>query len=206
MRQFHAWFTEAHAAGLVEPNAMVLATADARGVPRARTVLLKGYGPDGLLFFTNYRSRKGRELAANPHGSVVFPWYQLRRQVIVSGGVEYLTERENDAYFATRPRGSQLGAWASGRQSEPIGSRAELLRRFAEFQQRWPEGEPVPRPQEWGGFRLRPVEVEFWQGQANRLHDRFRYVRMDEKRGEKENGEEVGEPGEGTWRIERLTP
>lgn len=200
MEQFRVWFAEALAAGLPEPNAMVLATADAAGVPRARTVLLKGHSEEGLRFFTSYLSRKARELAANPRAGAVFPWHGMRRQVIVSGAVEPLTSGENDAYFATRPRGSQLGAWASGRQSEPLSGRAELLRHFDEYRRRWGETEPVPRPEYWGGYLLRPVEVEFWQGQADRLHDRFIYRRSPD------NGDQGGGREEESWQVARLSP
>ncbi|MDS1270172.1 pyridoxamine 5'-phosphate oxidase [Lipingzhangella sp. LS1_29] len=192
MQQFRRWFTEALDAGMSEPNAMVLATADAQGVPRGRTVLMKGYDEAGLWFFTNRTSRKGADLAVNPNASVVFPWHRMRRQVIVTGRVECLSEEENDTYFAQRPYGSQLGAWASEHQSSPLASREELDKRFEAYLQRWPEGQAeVPRPRYWGGYRLLPFEVEFWQGRADRLHDRFRYVPLQDP---------------GGWRVERLAP
>jgi pyridoxamine 5'-phosphate oxidase len=194
MDQFHAWFADARASGLAEPNAMVLATVEPSGVPRARTVLLKGYDRSGLRFFTNYRSRKGRALAERPSASVVFPWHPLRRQVLVAGRVERLTDAENDAYFRTRPRGSRLGAWASERQSSPVSGREDLDGLYARYAALWPEGEEIPRPPYWGGFRVVPAEVEFWQGRTDRMHDRFQYVLV------------AGGPEAGEWRIDRLAP
>ncbi|MCW2914126.1 MAG: pyridoxamine 5-phosphate oxidase [Actinomycetia bacterium] len=191
--QFTSWFADAVAAGLPEPNAMVLATASDEGVPSARTVLLKGHGPDGFRFFTNHLSRKGRDLLVNPRACLVFPWHPIHRQVIVTGVVERLSEAESAVYFRSRPYGSQLGAWAS-KQSSVIGSRAELEDRYAELEARWPdpatsEGEGIPLPDFWGGYRVVPSEVEFWQGRANRLHDRLRYRRTDQG-----------------WALERLSP
>lgn len=194
MEQFHVWFTQAHAAGLGEPNAMVLATVEPRGAPRARTVLLKGYDRAGLRFFTNYRSRKGVALLENPNVSVVFPWHPVRRQVSVSGRAERLSDAENDAYFATRPRGSRIGAWASEFQSSPVADRGELEERFRSYEDAWDEDGEIPRPDYWGGFRILPAEVEFWQGQADRMHDRFRY-RLRSTAGDGE-----------VWEIERLSP
>ncbi|WKX74277.1 pyridoxamine 5'-phosphate oxidase [Streptomyces sp. XD-27] len=192
--QFARWFIQAVESGLPEPNAMVVSTADPQGRPSTRTVLLKSYDEHGFVFFTNYGSRKGRDLAANPQVSLLFPWHPLARQVIVNGVAERTGRDETAAYFRTRPHGSQLGAWASA-QSTVIGSREELDRRYAELAARYPQ-EQVPVPPEWGGFRVVPEEVEFWQGRENRLHDRLRYVR------------EAGGPGEGTasWRVERLCP
>jgi pyridoxamine 5'-phosphate oxidase len=184
--QFGAWFADAIAAGLPEPNAMVIATASAAAAPSARTVLLKGYGEDGFRFFTNHTSRKGRDLLENPQACVVFPWHAMHRQVIAAGPVSRLSEAESAAYFHSRPRGSQLGAWAS-RQSSVVASRTELDERYTELEKRWPE--VVPVPDFWGGYLLAPETVEFWQGRANRLHDRLRYVRTD-----------FG------WTIERLSP
>jgi pyridoxamine 5'-phosphate oxidase len=189
--QFDRWFKEALESGLPEPNAMVVATADAAGRPSSRTVLLKHYDRRGFVFYTNYGSRKGRELAANPYASLLFPWHPVARQVIVSGRAERTGRDETVAYFRTRPHGSQLGAWAS-EQSAPVGSRAELDRRYAELAARYPEDEQVPVPPEWGGFRVVAETVEFWQGRDNRLHDRLRYVQ--------DGG------GESGWRVERLCP
>ncbi|AAZ54286.1 pyridoxamine 5'-phosphate oxidase [Thermobifida fusca] len=194
MDQFHAWFTEACEAELSEPNAMVLSTVDPDGAPSARTVLLKGYDRRGLRFFTNYRSRKGVALAREPRACVVFPWHAIRRQVIVYGFAERLSDEENDAYFAQRPHGSQLGAWASEYQSAPVADRAELDRAYARCAEQWPPGTPVPRPEYWGGFLLVPQEVEFWQGRSDRMHDRFRYRLVS------------GTPSEGAWQIDRLSP
>src|SRR3954469_17378446 len=165
---------------------MTLATAGDDGAPDARMVLLKGFGPDGFRFFTSYESAKARQLAANASGALVIYWRELDRQVRVRGAVERLSEADSDAYFATRPRESQLGAWASP-QSTPLADRADLDGRLREIEERFPLGADVPRPEHWGGFLLRHEEVEFWQGQQARCHDRFRYRR----------------DGEG-WLIERL--
>ncbi|MFI6940513.1 pyridoxamine 5'-phosphate oxidase [Streptomyces sp. NPDC050418] len=188
MSQFGRWFAEAASAGLDEPNAMVVSTADTDGRPSARTVLLKAYGVRGFVFYTNYTSRKARELGANPAVSLLFPWHRMARQVNVTGRAERVTREETEAYFASRPHGSQLGAWASA-QSSVIGSRAELERGYEELAARYPAGEPVPVPPHWGGFLVVPEAVEFWQGRENRLHDRLRYVAE----------------GDG-WRVERLAP
>lgn len=169
------WFAEAQAAGIRQPDAMTLATATPDGRPSARVVLLKGVDERGLAFFTNYESRKARELDANPHAALVLLWGELQRQVRVAGTVARLDAEESDAYFATRPRGSQLGAWAS-EQSRPLPDRALLDERWAALDARYGD-EPVPRPPHWGGYRVAPEEVEVWQGRANRLHDRFAYVR-----------------------------
>ncbi|GAA3759338.1 pyridoxamine 5'-phosphate oxidase [Salinactinospora qingdaonensis] len=194
MEQFHTWFTQAHTSGIPEPNAMVVATVEASGAPRARTVLLKGYDASGLRFFTSYRSRKARALAAYPTASAVFPWHPIQRQVIVSGRVENLTDEENDTYFAQRPRGSQIGAWASEHQSSPVADRAELERSYARRSEQWADTAEIPRPPYWGGYRIQPLEVEFWQGRADRMHDRFRYWLSE------------GEPADGVWHLERLSP
>ncbi|MFF4400379.1 pyridoxamine 5'-phosphate oxidase [Streptomyces sp. NPDC001480] len=193
MDQFTHWFEDAARATLQgtlhEPNAMVVSTADAAGRPSSRTVLMKQYDVHGFVFFTNYDSRKARDLAENPHVSLLFPWHPIARQVIVTGTAVRTGRDETAAYFRTRPHGSQLGAWASA-QSSVIDSRAELEASYAELGDRYPEGEQVPVPPNWGGFRVAPRSVEFWQGRANRLHDRLRYV---------------AEP-EGGWRVERLSP
>ncbi|MEV7275626.1 pyridoxamine 5'-phosphate oxidase [Streptomyces sp. NPDC093111] len=193
IEQFSRWFKETTATPAIhEPNAMVVSTATPDGRPSSRTVLLKHYDGAGFVFFTNYGSRKGRELAENPYVSLLFPWHPMARQVIVTGRAVRVGRDETVAYFRTRPHGSQLGAWAS-RQSSVIGSRAELLARYEELAARYPEGEQVPVPPEWGGLRVVPETVEFWQGHENRLHDRLRYVR------------EAGE-GDATWQVERLSP
>jgi pyridoxamine 5'-phosphate oxidase len=186
--QLGRWLADAIGAGIAEPNAMVLATADQGGRPSSRTVLLKAYDLSGLVFYTNYRSRKGEELAGNPYASVTFPWYGLHRQVSARGRVSPVSTEESDAYFASRPRGAQVGAWSSP-QSSVIASREVLDEAFAEYAARWPEGTPVPRPPHWGGYRLAPETVEFWQGRENRVHDRLRY-RLDGDR----------------WLLERLAP
>jgi pyridoxamine 5'-phosphate oxidase len=186
--QFSAWLADAVAAELPEPNAMVLSTVSAAGRPRSRSVLLKGHSPAGLVFYTNRTSAKAQDLAANGYACVLFPWYALRRQVIVHGAVAPLSPAESEPYFHSRPRGSQLGAWAS-RQSSVIESRAVLEDTYAELERRWPEGTEVPMPDFWGGYRMVPDTVEFWQGRLNRLHDRLRY-RRDGAR----------------WLVERLSP
>jgi pyridoxamine 5'-phosphate oxidase len=192
--QFTAWFADAAAFGLPEPNAMIVATAaapDAGGIarPSARTVLLKGYDARGFVFYTNYRSRKGTELLENPAASLVFPWFPMQRQVIVSGGVEKVPRAETEAYFATRPRGSQLGAWASP-QSQVLPNRAAVDAGLAAALERFGAEGPVPAPPHWGGLRVVPDAVEFWQGRSNRLHDRLRYRRLSG----------------GAWAVERLAP
>jgi pyridoxamine 5'-phosphate oxidase len=192
--QFARWFTDAWDSGLHEPNAMILATADAAARPSTRTVLLKKYDERGFVFFTNYGSRKGVELEANPHVSLLFPWHGIARQVIISGIAERTGRDETAAYFRTRPHGSQLGAWAS-EQSSTVASREELDRIFAELAARYPEGEDVPAPPGWGGYRVRPDVVEFWQGRENRLHDRLSYVRAVGERGGNED-----------WTVQRLCP
>ena len=185
--QFAEWYDGVLAAGLPEPSAVVLSTAGADGRPVGRHVLLRGHGPDGFVFFTNYESRKGHQLAENPYASLTFPWYPIHRQAIVTGPVERVSPAESDAYFASRTRESQLGAWASEQSSE-IPDRAWLDDRFAELDARYAGG-PVPRPPHWGGYRLRPDAIELWQQGPNRLHDRFRYTLEGEH-----------------WRLARLSP
>jgi pyridoxamine 5'-phosphate oxidase len=189
LAQFERWLDEAIAAPLPESNAMILATADAAGRPSARTVLLKLVDERGFVLYTNLESRKGRDAAANPHAALVFPWTQLHRQVTVTGDVEPVADDEADAYFASRPRGSRLGALASP-QSRVIASRADLDAARAELEARYPEGADVPRPAHWSGLRVVPDSVEFWQGRPDRLHDRLRYRRTDD----------------GAWVVERLAP
>ncbi|MEU7698959.1 pyridoxamine 5'-phosphate oxidase [Streptomyces sp. NPDC039028] len=201
--QFTRWFKETAANPAIhEPNAMVVSTAAADGRPSSRTVLLKHYDRAGFVFFTNYESRKGRELAANPYAALLFPWHPLARQVVVTGRAERIGRDETVAYFRTRPHGSQLGAWASP-QSSVIASREELLARYGELAARYPGDTQVPVPPEWGGIRIVPDAVEFWQGHENRLHDRLRYVREGDHGGGP--GAE-GAPDGGTWRVERLAP
>jgi len=172
---FERWLAAMVDAGVPDANAMVVATTGADGAPSARTVLLRGVDGRGFVFYTNRESRKGRDLAANPRAALVFVWLAVRRQVLVAGDVEHVSDAESDAYFATRPRGSQLAAWASP-QSAPIDSRAVLEAAVAEAAARF-EGADVPRPPFWGGYRVVPTAVEFWQGRADRLHDRFRFER-----------------------------
>ncbi|MFF0718832.1 pyridoxamine 5'-phosphate oxidase [Micromonospora sp. NPDC003816] len=186
--QFDRWFADAVAAGLPEPNAMVVGTADAQGRPSARTVLLKGYDPAGFVFFTNHRSRKGVEAAVNPYASLVFPWFPMQRQVIVAGRVERIDRAETEAYFASRPRGSRLGAWASA-QSSVLPDRAALDEAYRAVAERFADVDPIPAPPHWGGLRVRPDSVEFWQGRASRLHDRLRFRRDADD-----------------WVVERLAP
>jgi pyridoxamine 5'-phosphate oxidase len=188
MELFDRWMAAVVEAGLPEPTAMVLSTVSADLRPRARMVLLKSSGPDGFTFYTNRTSRKGSDLAEVPRACLLFPWYAMQRQVIIEGGVVALSTAESEPYFRSRPRGSQLGAWAS-RQSSELSSRAELDDRYAELERRWPGDTPVPMPEFWGGYRLRPERMEFWQGRPSRLHDRFRYT--------------AAEPG---WRVKRLSP
>src|ERR1022692_920103 len=186
--QFSQWMADAVAFGIPEPTAMVLATVSAAGQPRARTVLLKDHDPGGFTFYTNRTSRKGTDLDEVPVACLLFPWHAMHRQVIVEGPVTALPAAASEAYFHSRLRASQLAAWAS-RQSTVLESRRELEDRYASLERRWPQGEEVPYPEFWGGFRLVSQTVEFWHGRANRMHDRLRYRRQDDG-----------------WVVERLAP
>jgi pyridoxamine 5'-phosphate oxidase len=188
IKQFSNWFTAAIEAAIRDVNAMSLATAGPDRKPSVRVVLLKGFDQDGFVFFTNYESEKGKQLDANPHAALGFYWIELDRQIRVSGTVEKTSREESEHYFHSRPLGSQLAAWAS-RQSEVVDARRVLDARFAEMSERYADGE-VPLPPHWGGYRLKPEMIEFWQGRPNRLHDRFRYTRK----------------ADGSWLIDRLAP
>ena len=185
--QFRRWIQDAIDGEVTEPNAAVLATVDGQGQPSTRVVLVKGVDERGFSFFTNYESRKGRELAANPRASLTFPWVEMERQVCITGRVTQLPREESDAYFKTRPRGSRLGAWAS-KQSEVIADRTILEHRLADLDREYP-GNDIPMPPTWGGYVLAPDAVEFWQGRPSRLHDRLVYTRQA-----------------GSWKVHRLSP
>lgn len=187
IRQFANWFDAVLKSDPADPNAATLATCSADGQPSARIVLIKGFDASGFVFFTNYLSRKGRELQANPRAALCCFWPQFERQVRIEGTVELVSAEESDAYHRTRPRGSQLGAWCS-EQSEPVTSRAALEQRLQQLEEQYRDTE-VPRPPHWGGYRLKPHTIEFWQGRLNRLHDRIRYRLID-----------------GNWVIDRLSP
>ncbi|MBK8752202.1 MAG: pyridoxamine 5'-phosphate oxidase [Candidatus Competibacteraceae bacterium] len=188
LQQFQRWFGEAIAAQLPEPNAMTLATADRTGRPYARVVLLKECDADGFIFFTNYRSDKGRQLAENPHAALVFLWLELQRQIRIEGTVSPIASAESEAYFRSRPRESRLGALAS-RQSQIVANRQILDQRFQQLEAQYPD-DNIPMPHHWGGYRVQPEMLEFWQGRHGRMHDRLRYRRL----------------AEGHWLLERLEP
>ena len=187
IRQFQKWLQQAIEAQLLEPTAMTLATTDKNGRPSSRIVLLKGLDEGGFVFYTSYESRKARELEENSNAAIVFYWAELERQARVTGAASRIPRAESEAYYKTRPRGHQLGAWVSA-QSEVIARRAVLEDRLKQFEQKYPNA--VPLPPFWGGYVLAPVEIEFWQGRPNRLHDRFRYTKQ----------------ADGNWLIERLAP
>jgi pyridoxamine 5'-phosphate oxidase len=186
--QFKQWFEQALTAQLPEPNAMTIATAMPDGKPSARMVLLKDFDQRGFVFFTNYNSRKGQEMAENPQAALVFWWAELERQVRITGHVEKVSQTESDKYFYSRPENSRLGAWAS-HQSQVIASREVLEQSLQELQHQY-DNQDIPRPSHWGGLRVIPTEIEFWQGRPNRLHDRLLYTRLDEQ----------------NWKIQRLSP
>jgi pyridoxamine 5'-phosphate oxidase len=189
IEQFREWYSLAAQAGVVQPEAMVLASVDAAGQPSARVVLLRCLDARGFVFFTNYESRKGRELSANPRAALVFHWEPVERQVRIEGFVERVSAEESDAYFKSRPRGSRIGAWASP-QSSVLADRGVLEQRVRELEVQYKDSEDIPRPENWGGLRVVPQRIEFWQGQPSRLHDRFLYSK---------------DPA-GVWRRERLSP
>ena len=188
IKQFEQWFKEAQEAEILEPNAMVLSTVDGKGMPFQRTVLMKALDDRGIVFYTNYKSRKAQQIEENNQVSVLFPWYALERQVLITGRAEKVSTKESMAYFASRPFGSRLGAWVS-QQSKVISSRSILEMKLAEMKQKFKDGK-VPLPDFWGGYRIVPEAFEFWQGRKNRLHDRLMYSANPE----------------GDWQIERMAP
>ena len=192
--QFALWLDQAIKMDLVDPTAMVLSTVGADGQPGQRVVLLKGFDEHGFMFFTNYESRKARDIATNARVSLHFPWYPIERQVLVCGVAEKVSVEESRTYFQSRPRESQLGAWASP-QSRVLASREDMMAQFESVSKKF-DGQEIPLPDFWGGFRVRPTRVEFWQGGANRLHDRFQYSLPDAEAGK----------GAGHWQIDRLAP
>lgn len=189
IQQFEIWFQQALESEIKEPNAMILATANAEGFPSARTVLLKGVSEKGFVFYTNYNSQKGTELAANPNAALLFLWLDLQRQIRIEGKVERLSFEESERYFQSRPKGSQIGAWASP-QSQVIDDRSILKEKVEALKVQYAEVDQLPCPPHWGGFIVQPKRIEFWQGRPNRLHDRVAYQKQEE----------------GKWKIERLAP
>ena len=186
IEQFNKWWDESIKSEIIEANAMTLATANAAGIPSARTVLLKAFSTEGFIFFTNYESQKGEDLAANPNAALLFFWKEMERQVRIEGKVEKISEEESDAYFNSRPLGSRIGAWASP-QSKVINDRTVIENNVQKFTEEF--GEKIPRPPHWGGYLLVPVKMEFWQGRSSRLHDRILFTREDN-----------------SWKISRLAP
>jgi len=186
--QFQTWYQQAIDSGMAEPNGMCLATATATAAPSLRTVLMKSYDKNGFIFYTNFGSRKSKQMAENKHVSLIFPWISLHRQVIIEGSAEKISTAESMKYFATRPRGSQLGAWSS-HQSEVLSTRSMLEAKMNEIKTKFAHGD-IPLPSFWGGYRVKPVRIEFWQGRQHRLHDRFLFTLTKEK----------------TWKAERLAP
>lgn len=188
MKQFHAWFEEARSEEVVEPNAMIMSTINKEGNPTSRTLLLKGLEEDGFIFYTNYTSDKAKEIEENPNISLCFLWKKVQRQVRIMGPALKISKEQSEAYFHSRPKGSQIGAWVSP-QSQVIENKEVMEKRKAEIVEKYKDVEVVPLPDFWGGYKLKPTQIEFWQGRPDRLHDRLRYTLVD-----------------GAWKIERLAP